>query len=241
MKLLSGIILVVLAIAVVTFGMTTLAFSKRAEDVTAQLERARSELRELRGRGRPLPLRWEDSLREFAGQQTVPYLQLRGVGALSLERSRQEDPARFTQVMEQREYRRQATDAWFQKTIATLEERARTTPSKDAAEVATEIASALAKLNDLRPRWDAVRQLTEDERRVAAQRLHAETSAVLATLKNLRERDRQIRLVDLARTLGYTDAAAISSFVNGVTSLDQDTDYNPGRALGDGHANPPPQ
>ena len=107
--------------------------------------------------------------------------------------------------------------------------------------MATEIASALAKLNDLRPRWDAVRQLTEDERRVAAQRLHAETSAVLATLKNLRERDRQIRLVGLARTLGYTDAAAISSFVNGVTSLDQDADYNPGRALGDGHANPPSQ
>jgi len=240
-KLLSGILLVVLAIAVVTLGMTTLAFSKRSEDVTAQLARATGELRELRRRGRPVPLTWEDSLREFAAQQTVPYFRLRASAALPPERSSQEDSARNAQVMEQRERRRQLLDAWFQETIAALEDRARNAPSKDAAEVAIQISRALAKLNDLRPRWSEIRQLPDGDRRAAAQRLYVDTSAVLVTLKNLRERDRQIRLVDLARTLGYTNDHAISVFVNGVTGLDQEIDYNPGRALDEGHSTQPQQ
>ena len=228
-----------LAIAVVTLGMTTLAFSKRSEDVTVQLERTNNELRELRRRGRPVPVTWEDSLREFVAQQAVPYMQLRGISATSPGRSRRDDSARLAQAMEQRERRRQAIDVWFQDTIATLDERSRNARSKDAAEVATQISSTLTKLNDLRPRWYAIRQLPEGERRVAAHQLNTETDAVLTALEELRERDRQIRLVDLARTLGHNDDRSISNFVNQVTALDQDTDYNPGRALADSHSRLP--
>jgi hypothetical protein len=240
-KLFSGIMLVVLAIAVVTLGMTTLAFSKRSEDLTAQLERARTELQEMRGRGPRVPLSWEESLREFAGQQTVPYVQVRGFGALSPERAQMVDPARFARIMEERDRRRQAMDAWFQKTIAALEARARTASSNDVAEVADQLAGTLAKLDDLRPKWAAIRQLSDDERRVAAQRLYAETSAVLTTLKSLRDRDRQIRLAALAHALGYTGESAVTAFVNSVTGVDQSIDYNPGRALNELDSTPPAQ
>src|SRR5258705_106154 len=82
-----------------------------------------------------------------------------------------------------------------------------------------------------------IRELPGGDQRAAAQKLYEDTSKVLITLKNLRERDRQINLADLARTLGHTNDQAISVFVKSVTGVDQDIDYNPGRALVEGRSN----
>src|SRR5437867_10533321 len=124
MKLFPGILMAVLAIAVVTLGMTTLAYSKRAQDVSTQLDRARDELRELRGFRRRTPLSWEDSLREFAGEREVPYARFRGWNAPM--------PGRFAGFTEERDRRRQALDRWFEQTIADLNQRAQSADSKEA-------------------------------------------------------------------------------------------------------------
>ncbi len=217
------------AIAVVALGMTTLAYSKHAQDVTAQLERAQNELRELRGFRRRTPVSWEDSLRVFAGQQELPYPRFRGVSPSWAVGHRRDDGGR----------RRQAIDTWFQQSIAALDERARTTESKDAADVATQIVAALTKLNGLRTKWDDVRQMPEEVRRGVAQQLDNETVAVLSTLRDLSERDRQIRLADLARAMGHTDEQSIQNFIHRVTGAYDDSHYNPGRALADANLNPP--
>jgi hypothetical protein len=234
-------IMVVLAIAVVTLGMTTLAYSKRAQDVTAQLDRAQIELRELRGFRRPTPLRWEDSLREYIALQEVPAPRFRGGNPQWAGRPRAEDSTRMAGMMEARERRRQAIDSWFQQKIAALEERAHAAKTQDEADIATQIAAQLAKLNALRPKWDDVRQLPDDTRREAAIKLHAETVAVLAQIQALAERDRQLGLASLARAMGQTDDKAIEAFVSNVTGLYEQTRYNPGLALTNLATNPPPQ
>jgi hypothetical protein len=238
-KLFVGMIMVVLAIAAVTLGMTTLAYSKRAQDVTAQLDRAQNELRELRGFRRPTPLRWEDSLREFIALEEVPAPRFRGGNPPWTRRSQPQGGAPATGIFEGRERRRQALDVWFQQNIAALEERARTAKTKEAADVATQIAAELAKLNALRAKWDDVRQMPDDSRHEAALQLHAATSAVLASLQALATRDRQLELADLARAMGYTDEKAIQTFVASVAGIYSQTRYNPGAALTNLSAAPP--
>ena len=228
-----------LAIVVVALGMTTLAYSKHAQDVMAQLERAQNELRELRGFRRRAPVSWEDSLRVFAGQQELPYPRFRGISPSWAVRPRPDDGGRSSMIFEQRERRRQAIDTWFQQTIATLDQRARTTESKEAADVATQIAAALAKLNGLRTKWDDVRQMPEEARRDLARQLDNETVAVLSTLRDLSKRDRQIRIADLARAMGHTDEQAIQNFIHSVTGAYDDSHFNPGRALVEADLNPP--
>jgi ribosomal protein L16 Arg81 hydroxylase len=230
-KLFVGLLLAVLAIAVVTLGMTTLAYSKRAQDISAQLDRAQIELRELRGFRRRTPLTWEDGLREFIALQEVPAPRFRGGNSPRASRPRPDDAARMGGFLEQRERRQQALDSWFQENIATLRDRARTATTKESADLATQIAEELAKLNALRPKWTEIRQTPEDLRREAAQQLYAETAVVLTSLQALAARERQLELANLARSLGLTEEESIQRFVDTVAGIYNQSRYNPGQAL----------
>jgi hypothetical protein len=223
MKMFSFLSLAAAAILIVSLGMTTLAFSKQSRDVTAQLERARSELRDLRMRGRGAPLTWDESLRDILGQQNAPTPGWRG----GFGRFGQGDRMRFQQFAEARERRRQATELWFRETTASLDERARQAASPEAATVASEISGTLARLNELRVQWDSIRGFAEDDRRAAAEQLHRETTEAMNRLRELRERDRQLQLAELARSVGLTNEPAVQDFVSRVTGLYQRTEYNP--------------
>ena len=227
-------------VIIVALTMATLAFQKRADDTATQLVRARAEVQELRGRGRRVPMSWEDSLREFAGQEQVPYPRFRGFsGPPRMTAPRTDDGGRFAGAFEARDRRRRTIDLWFQQTIAELNDRARTATSKETADVSAQLAAALAKLNDLRPKWDEVRQLTDDTRRDAAQRLYEETRGVLASARELAAHDRQLRLTELARSLGQTNDQAIGTFLSNIADIYSATAYNPGQALTDANLNPP--
>ena len=151
-----------------------------------------------------------------------------------LESIRQQDPERYKQIVDQREQRRKQADEWFQSQIARLDERAQAAPTQREVELATQIADTLAKLNDLRAQWTALRELPEDERRDASQQLQAETRDARQTLNDLRDRDRQMQLENLAHSIGYNDKNTIQGFVESVTGIYKNTEYNPGRAFGDG-------
>jgi hypothetical protein len=241
-RLFTGIVVVVLLVALVSLGMTTLAYYKRANDTALQLDRARAEVQELRGRGPRVPISWEDSLREFAGRQELPYPRFWRFGTLPpavRTRSRSDDGGRFGGLADMRERRRRAFESWFEQTITALNERANVAKSKEVADMSTRLAAALGKLNDLRPRWDEVRQMPDDSRREAAQRLYGETSAVLASVRELAAHDRQLRLAELARTMGQTNEQAVGTFLDSVAGIYDATRYNPGEALTDANLNPP--
>jgi hypothetical protein len=148
-----------------------------------------------------------------------------------LERLREEDPARYQQIQEERERRRQVIDEWFQQKLAALDERIQNATSREEAELADQIAATLARANELRAQWAALRDLPDDQRRAAAEQLQQETRATFRRLNELREQDRQLQLTQLARALG----ADPNHFVETVTSIYRNTDFIPGRGGGAGN------
>jgi vacuolar-type H+-ATPase subunit I/STV1 len=151
-----------------------------------------------------------------------------------MERLRQNDPERYRQMIEQREQRRKQMDEWYRDQLAKLDERAQSAQSQQEAELANQIADTLAKLNELRDQWRALRDMPEDQRREAADQLQAQTRDAYRTLNELRELDRQVQLGNLARSIGYTDADAIQAFVDNITGIYQNTRYTIGRGGGGG-------
>lgn len=232
MKMFSFLSLAAAGILIVSLGMTTLAFSKRAREVSAQLEQTRGELRELRVRGRRAPLTWEESLRDILGQQNAPAPSWRGGFGPGFGRfgPGQGERVRFQLFAEARERRRQATDRWFEETCAALEQRARQAASPDETAVASEILRTLTQLKELRVQWESIRGFPEDDRRSAAEQLHRETAKAMNQLRELRERDRQIQLAGLARSIGLSEEAAVRDFVGRVTEIYRSTEYNPAAA-----------
>src|SRR5881296_3434068 len=78
MNLFSRILIVALAILVVGLAMTTLAFSKRSQDLSTQLERTQSDLQRRKGRRGHQPSAAEERLRQSLNQQEEINAQLRG-------------------------------------------------------------------------------------------------------------------------------------------------------------------
>lgn len=162
-----------------------------------------------------------------------------------MERLRQTDPQRYQQMVEQREQRRRQLEEWYQEQVARLDQRAQTAASAAEVDVATQIAEALTRLQELRDRWSAIRDLPEEQRRAAAEELQAETRTLYRALGELRELDRKIQLENLARGVGYSNPSDVQKFVDTVTAIYKNTEYSPprptaGENRGGGRSGPPP-
>lgn len=143
------------------------------------------------------------------------------------ERLKLEDPERYKQMQEERDKRRKQMDDWYQAQMTTLTHRAQNPQSPEEAEVAAQLASTLARLREMHDQWRAVRELPDDQRRDAARQLEEETRALYKNMGQLRDADRQVQLNNLARSIGYTDPAAMNSFAETVRSIYKNTEYNP--------------
>ncbi len=202
------------------------------EDRELAYAQLHDELAQLNREAQPTPARSADAPRTTSGNPRSTG-QDRG-GQSWLDRIRQVDPERYKQLIEQREQRRKQTDQWYADQIAQLDERAQSSPSQREAELANQIADTLAKLNDLRQQWQAIRNLPDDERRVQSEQLRAETGDAFRTLNELRDRDRQTQLANLGRSVGYNDPNTVQGFVDSVTDIYKNTEYNPGPGFGGG-------
>ena len=160
-------------------------------------------------------------------------------GSAWLDRIRQEAPARYKQIVEQREQRRKAVDQWYQDTIDQLDQRAASAPTQQEAELATQIADTLAKLNDLRQQWEALRNLPDDQRQAQIPELAAQTRQLESQLRDLSQQDRTLQLQKYAQSLGVTDQSGLQDFVNSVSTIYSNTSYRAIRG-GGGPGGPPP-
>jgi hypothetical protein len=151
-----------------------------------------------------------------------------------LDRIRSEDPEHYRQIMTAREERRRQTDDWYQDQLSRLDKRAQSSPSQQEVDLTTQIADTVAKLNDLRQQWDAVRALPEDERAAAAQQLQAETRMTYQQLNDLARQDRNVQFGNLFRNIGITDVNAVQGYVDNLNQILQDTRYAPPRGGGPG-------
>jgi DNA repair exonuclease SbcCD ATPase subunit len=163
-----------------------------------------------------------------------------------LDRLRQEDPARYKQIVEQREQRRRAAEQWYQDTVNQLDQRAASAPTQAEAELATQIADTLAKLNDLRQQWQALRELPEEQRQAQMTDLVAQTRQLERQLRDLSQQDRTQQLQSYANSLGIADEAGQQDFASGISAIYSNTNYRaiiggggPGGDFG-GRRGPPP-
>ena len=152
-----------------------------------------------------------------------------GDRATWLERLRVEDPARYEQIQREREERRQRVEAMVRDELARLDDRLQVARSQEEADLVNQLAAAVARLDELRARWQQLRELPEEERRAASAELIPESRAAYETLADLRARDRQMRLEQLASDIGYQDQQGATEFVDAVQRIYDETDVSPQR------------
>ncbi len=152
-----------------------------------------------------------------------------------LDRIRQEDPQRYQQIVAQREQRRQQAEQAFQDQLAELDVRAQNAPTQQEADLATQVADTLSKLNDLRTQMQAARNLPEDDpqRQVQLDQLGQETRPLVQQLGQLRAQDRSLQLQTLGKTLGLDDNKT-QTLVDSVPQIYQNTRYGQGGPGGGG-------
>ena len=159
-------------------------------------------------------------------------------GRAWLDRIREEDPERYKQIVAQREERRKAADQWLKDQLTQLDHRAQTAMTQEESELASQIADSLAKLDDLRSQWAAIRDLPDDQREAAAQQLRADMRATFQQLGELRDRDRNMQFASLVQSLGVTDQNTVQNSVDTINSTLDSTRYRPPGGMGGGPGGP---
>lgn len=149
-----------------------------------------------------------------------------------LDRLREQNPERYKQIMEAREERRQRVDAFFQEQFDRLDERYAVARTQEEAELITQIADTLGRVEELRGQWEQIRQLPDEQRREAARKLGQESWETYQTLIQLRERDRQLQIRNLASQIGYRTPEEVEQFAQAIDRVYRETDTSMRRFMG---------
>ena len=146
-----------------------------------------------------------------------------------LDRIRQQDPERYQQIVQQMQQRQQRADQEYDDQTAGLVQRAQAAPTQEEADLVSQIADALDKVNQLRQSRAALANLPEDQQQAQSQSINDQLRAAYAQLNDLRTLDRTLQLQQLAAQLGLKDPPAL---VDGVAKVYKNTQYNPQRGPG---------
>ena len=162
-----------------------------------------------------------------------------GRGNAWMERMRQDDPERYKQIVAEREQRRKEATDWYENTQGQLAAQAQAATTPDAAELATQIATTLSKLNDLRQQIQTARELPADQQQVQMAQLMPELQTAMQDMSQLREQARTQQYQQLATQLGLTGDKA-QTLVTSIPQILQNTQYSPPRGQGGfGFGGPP--
>ena len=163
----------------------------------------------------------------------------RGPANAWLDRMRQEDPQRYQQIVAQREQRRQQAEQAFQDQLTELSTRAQNAPTQQEADLATQVADTLTKLNDLRTQMQAARNLPEEDpqRQTQIDQIAADMRIANQQLGDLRRQDRALQLQTLGKTLGLADDKT-QALVDAIPQIYQNTRYGQGGPGGGGGGRP---
>ena len=162
-----------------------------------------------------------------------------------MARLQQQDPERYKQIIAQRDERRKQTEQHYQDQLAALDQRAQTAQTQEEVDLTSQIADTLAKIQQLRQSWAAVRDLPEDRRDAAIEQLHNDSRDAWTQLNTLRDQDRTMQLQQLAGDVGIKDPTGAQQFAGSVQQIYKNTEYNvgPGGGRGPGRdgGGPPPK
>lgn len=151
-----------------------------------------------------------------------------------MERLKEEDPERYKKMQEDRDKRRQDIAKQFQEALGRIDQRLQTATTPEEVNLLNSLASTLDKVDELRKSWENLRSLPEEDRRDQAAKLGAESMQTYQQLTELRAKDRQLQLQQLAGQVGYKDSAQSQQFVENVSRIYSETDTSINRLLGFG-------
>lgn len=155
----------------------------------------------------------------------------RGQANAWMERLKTEDPERYQRMVQSREERQKAADKALQDQVTSLAQRAQATTNPTEADLITQIATTLDKINQLRQDRAAVANLPEDQQQAKTQEIHDQMQTAFQDLNNLRQQDQTLQMQKLAQSLGLPDSK-IPLLVDGVNNIQKNTQYPTG---GGGH------
>jgi DNA repair exonuclease SbcCD ATPase subunit len=252
---------IVMVVVLVGFAAAALYAVKTSHDLRSQLERKESENQQLRATktvGAEVGM-LEKQLREMETAYNRLQAEIQQIKSLAasataapkatpavtnaaaviatnrlswLERTRQEDPARFKQITEAREQRRQQMETYLQDQFTRLDERLKTAKTQEEADLVTQLSVTLQRVDELRQKWDSLRQLPDEERQTQVQELATESRQTYQTLTQLRTQDRQMQLAQFANQVGYREPKDVQAFVDSLQRIYTETDTSLNRAFG---------
>jgi hypothetical protein len=148
-----------------------------------------------------------------------------------MERLRETDPERFRQIQQTREQWRQQTEKRLQEQLGRLDERIQNAASQEEVELLTALSESLVKIDEVRRGFETLRGLPGEERAVQARQLANQSMETYRQYSELRARDRELQLRQLATQIGYSDSNAAAQFVESVQRIYDETDAGLNRML----------
>jgi hypothetical protein len=148
----------------------------------------------------------------------------RGRGGDFMDRLQREDPERFKQLQETQEQRRKQAEAQFQQQLARLQERRQKATTPEEIAHLDALAATMAKLQAIGQGWETVRSLSGEERSQQVRQLAEESAATYQSYNELKTKDRQLQLQQLAAQVGYRDAAQAEEFTAAIQRIYQETE-----------------
>ncbi len=150
-----------------------------------------------------------------------------------LERVRQQDPARYAQIVQQIQQRQQQAAQEYDDQMAGLVQRAQAAQTPEEADLVSQITDTLSKINELRQSRAALADLPEDQQQAQVHPINDQLRQAYAQLSDLRNQDRTLQLQNLATQLGLKSQDA-QTLVEGVPQIYKNTQYTPQRGPGGG-------
>jgi hypothetical protein len=141
-----------------------------------------------------------------------------------LERLRTEDPERYERIQREREERRQRFESRMAEQYARLDQRLQNAQGKEEADLVTALADTLNQMNEMRTKWESMREVPEGERQEQFASLIQQSRLLYETYTTLRDQDRQFQLRQLASQVGYQNQADATQFVEAINTIYRETD-----------------
>ena len=156
----------------------------------------------------------------------------RGGGEGFMDRLRRDDPERVKQWEQEREQRRQQTEARYQESLAKLQARRQAAQTAEEKELLDQLSASTTKLHDVGEAWQAMGSATGTNRMEQFRQLAEQSRDAYQAHAELRTKDRQLQLTQLATQAGYKDPAQAKQFADAVQKIYDETDASPGRMIG---------
>jgi hypothetical protein len=155
-------------------------------------------------------------------------------GGRGFGRGRFGGPEAEARMRESRDQFRQQAEARRQEQLARLQERRQQAKTPEEAALLDQLIASFNQVQEVGQQWESLRDPAVTNRAALAMQLAEQSRAAYAAYNELRAKDRQFQLQQLAAQAGYKDAEQAKQFTDAVQRIYDETDSSLPRLMGFG-------